>query len=85
MTLVVHRGGWEATKADLSSVPVPEPTESYYPVPYGRFVEEVELHVPRFGLSVQSSAFALARDGNQMFGVLTCAAVWMWLAGTTRP
>ena len=72
MTLVVHRGGWEATKADLASVPVPEPTESYHPVPYGRFVEEVELHIPRFGLKIESEAFALAREGNQMFGVLTC-------------
>jgi hypothetical protein len=72
-TLVVHRGGWEATKADLASVPVPEPTESYYPVPYDRFIEEVELHVPRFGLMVRSSQFALAREGSQMFGVLTCA------------
>jgi hypothetical protein len=71
-TLVVHRGGWEATKADLAAVPVPEPTESYHPVPYGRFVEEVELHVPRFGLKIQSEAFALAQEGNQMFGVLTC-------------
>ena len=70
--LVIHRGGWEATKADLAAVPVPEPTESYHPVPYGRFIEEVELHVPRFGLTVQSSAFALAREGGQMFGVLTC-------------
>jgi hypothetical protein len=72
MTFVVHRGGWEATKADLASVPVPDPTPSYHPVPYGRFVEEVELHVPRFGLKVESSAFALAREGKQMFGVLTC-------------
>jgi len=72
MTLIVHRGGWEATKADLAAVPVPDPTESYHPVPYGRFIEEVELHVPRFGLTVQSSAFALAREGGQMFGVLTC-------------
>jgi hypothetical protein len=71
-TLIVHRGGWEATKADLAAVPVPEPTESYHPVPYGRFVEEVELHVPRFGLKIQSEAFALAKGGNQMFGVLTC-------------
>jgi hypothetical protein len=71
-TLVIHRGGWKATKADLASVPVPEPTESYHPVPYGRFIEEVELHVPRFGLTVRSSQFALARDGAQMFGVLTC-------------
>ena len=71
-TLVVHHGGWEATKADLAAVPVPDPTESYHPVPYGRFVEEIELHMPRFGLTVQSSAFALAREGGQMFGVLTC-------------
>jgi uncharacterized protein DUF932 len=72
-TLVVHRGGWEATKADVASVPVPEPTESYHPVPYGRFIEEVELHIPRFGLTVRSSHFALAREGGQMFGVLTCS------------
>lgn len=72
MSLMIHRGGWEATKADLAAVPVPDPTESYHPVPYGRFLEEVELHVPRFGLKVQSSAFALAREGSQMFGVLTC-------------
>jgi hypothetical protein len=70
--LLVHSGGWEATKADLASVPVPEATSSYVPVPYGRFVEEVELHVPRFGLRITSEAFALGRDGNQMFGVLTC-------------
>jgi hypothetical protein len=68
--LVLHRGGWEATKADLASVPVPDPTESYHPVPYGRFVEEVELHVPRFGLTIQSAQYALTR--GQMFGVLTC-------------
>jgi len=71
--LVLHRGGWEATKADLAAVPVPEATDSYVPVPYGRFVEEVELHVPRFGLRIVSEEFALARQGMQMFGVLTCA------------
>lgn len=72
-TLMVHRGGWEATKADLACVPVPESTESYHAVPYHRFIEEVELHIPRFGLEVRSSQFALAREGGQMFGVLTCS------------
>jgi len=70
--IVLHRGGWEATKADLAAVPVPDPTDSYHPVPFTRFVEEAELHVPRFGLTIQSQQFALAREGNQMFGVLTC-------------
>jgi hypothetical protein len=73
MTLVVHRGGWEASLVALACVPVPEPTVSYHPVPYDRFVEEVKLHVPRFGLRVRSEQFALAREGSQMFGVLTCA------------
>ena len=31
----------------VAAVPVPEPTENYHPVPYSRFVEEVELQVPR--------------------------------------
>jgi hypothetical protein len=70
--LVLHRGGWEATKADLASVPVPEATSSYVPVPYPRFVEEIELHAPRFGLTITDEQFALARSGSQMFGVLTC-------------
>jgi len=70
--LVLHRGGWEATKADLAAVPVPSETDSYVPVPHGRFVEEVELHVPRFGLTITDARYALARDGLQMFGVLTC-------------
>lgn len=71
-TMILHKGGWEATKTDLAAAPVPEATDSYVPVPYGRFVEELELHVPRFGLTITEERFALARDGLQMFGVLTC-------------
>src|SRR5438093_3947750 len=70
--LVVHRGGWDSTAADLASVLVPDHTESYVAVPYGRLLEEVKLQVPRFGLKVVGERFALARDGNQMFGVLSC-------------
>ena len=79
-TLIVHRGGWEATKADLAAVPVPEATESYVPVPYMRLIEELKLHIPRFGLTVEDERYALAREGKQCFGVLTCrngrAADW---------
>lgn len=71
-SLMLHRGGWSATRADLASVEVPETTDSYVPVPYGRLVEEVHLHLPRIGLAVADERYALARDGNQMFGVLTC-------------
>ena len=68
MTLIAHAGGWEASMADLQSVAIPESTDSYVPVPYGRLVEEVQLHIPRFGLKVTREDYALARGGNQMFG-----------------
>jgi len=70
--LMLHRDGWDATPADLASVPLPEPTNSYVPVPYGRLVEEVKLHIPRFGLNLRDERYALAREGGQMFGVLSC-------------
>jgi hypothetical protein len=70
--LTLHRGGWTARVADLLLVPVPEGSGSYAPVPYDRLVEEVKLHLPRFSLNVVREDFALARDGQQMFGVLTC-------------
>ena len=70
--LMLHRGGWSATLADLAAVPVPESTPSYVPVPYPRLIEEIKLHVPRFGLRIVREEYALAREGRQMFGVLSC-------------
>jgi hypothetical protein len=70
--LMVHAGGWTATKEDLACVPVPPESDSYFPVSYARFIEEMELHIPRFGLRIEREEFALARAGQQMFGVLTC-------------
>lgn len=72
MTLVVHRGGWDASPADLAAVAVPDDTDTWRAVPYPRLVEEVKLHIPRFGLTIEDERYALARDGNQMFGTLTC-------------
>lgn len=70
--LVLHRGGWEATKAELAAIPLPPETASYVPVPHRRLVEELEIHIPRFGFAIGRQQFALARDGQQMFGVLSC-------------
>lgn len=72
MTLVVHRGGWEASIADLAAVPVPDATDSYVPVPYPQLIEELKLRLPRFGLAVAREEYALAGEGRQMFGVLSC-------------
>lgn len=68
--LIVHAGGWEAKRADLASVPVPAETDTYMPIPHNRLLEELEVHIPRFGFKLTNERFALAREGNQMFGVL---------------
>ena len=69
---MLHAGGWSAEIQDLAAVPLPPPTESYVPVPYGRLIEEVKLQLPRFGLGVSREEYGLAREGRQMFGVLSC-------------
>ncbi len=70
--LVLHRGGWSASLTDLACVPVPDATDSYVPVPYPRLIEEIKLHLPRFGLTLTREEYGLAREGSQMFGVLSC-------------
>jgi hypothetical protein len=72
MSLMLHAGGWSAAIQDLVAITPPPPTESYVPVPYGRLLEEVKLQLPRFGLTVSSEQYGLAREGRQMFGVLSC-------------
>lgn len=71
--LVMHCNGFDATEADIRAVPVPGETATWFPVEYGRFIEEVKLHIPRFGLTVAAESYGLAREGMQMFGVLTLA------------
>lgn len=70
--LVLHRGGWSASLTDLACVPVPVSTDSYVPVPYPRLIEEIKLHLPRFGLTLSKEEYGLAREGGQMFGVFSC-------------
>ena len=73
MTLTVHAGGKYATRDELSLVPVPEATESYTPVPHDQLADTL-VTIGRDILkeySLESEQYALAREGNQMFGVIT--------------
>lgn len=72
MSLIVHSGGNVVTKDDLAQVPVPEATESYVPVPHN-YLAETLLTIGRdilTGFRLEDEQYALARGGNQMFGVL---------------
>lgn len=73
MSLTVHAGGRFATRDDLALIEVPEATESYTPVPHNHLAETL-LTIGQDILkehTLGSEQYALAREGNQMFGVLT--------------
>jgi len=72
MSLLVHTGGNVVTKEELALVPVPEATESYVPVPHDQLADTL-LTVGQDilkGFSLKRELYAMARNGNQMFGVL---------------
>ncbi len=73
MTLMVHAGGNYATRDELSLVPVPEATDSYTPVPHNHLAETL-MTIGRDilkGYALNAEQYALAKEGRQMFGVLT--------------
>lgn len=73
MSLTVHAGGKFATRDDLALIEVPGATDSYTPVPHNHLAETL-LTIGQDILkehTLESEQYALAREGNQMFGVLT--------------
>ena len=72
MTLIVHRGGHMVTRDDLSLIPLPEATQSYMPVPHNHLAETLSTIGQDIlnGFTLSKEQYALAREGNQMFGVL---------------
>ena len=73
MTLVVHAGGRVVTKDDLALVEIPQATESYQPVPHDRLADTLAVIGGDIlkGFQLEREQYALARNGQQMFGVLT--------------
>lgn len=73
MSLVVHAGGRIVTRDDLALVEIPPATESYSPVPHERLAESLSTIGRDIlkGFVLEKELYALAREGKQMFGVLT--------------
>ncbi len=72
MSLLVHRGGHIVTRDDLALVPVPEATDSYIPVPHNHLTDTLSTIGRDIlkGFTLSKEQYALAREGQQMFGVL---------------
>lgn len=68
--LCLHCGAAEVSRQALALVPTPAPTETWRPIPHAAFVQRVELELPRYGLDIESSAYALTHDAGRFFGLV---------------
>jgi len=71
--LIVHAGGEVVDRSAIDTVPTPDSTHTWTPVPHGRLVKLVEDSITAGGLDITDSSFALARSGARMFGTITLA------------
>lgn len=73
LNLVLHAGGNAVDRAVLDTVPVPEHTDTWYPIPHAMLLEQVYGSLAGAGLTVVNEAHALAREGARYFGLLQVA------------
>lgn len=71
--LILHAGGWEASRAQIAAIPTPEKTDTYAPVAHLALVESLDKAATLYGLEKTGERFGLARDGAQLFAMMDYA------------
>lgn len=72
MSMILHCGSSQATRAQVEAIPVPVHTDSWRPVPYADTIGYMhELAERVLGLPVRSERYGLNKEGNQMFGLIS--------------
>lgn len=70
--LMLHAGAFPAPRAEVMTIPAPQPQGRWHPVRHSAFIEQVEAMLADYGIEPRSEgAFALGgENGARMFGVL---------------
>ena len=71
--LMLHCGASKIERGALATVPPPQPTESWYPIPHTALIERVEQTLAATNMRVVSQAHGLSGDGMRYFGLLEVA------------
>lgn len=71
--LMIHCGGREVAREELSRTGTPAPTATWQPIPHEVLLREVEDSLARNRLRVTAEQHALAREGDRYFGLLQVA------------
>lgn len=68
--LLLHCGASIATRAEVSDIPTPRPTSTWYPLAHAALVAEVEAQLTGAGFRVTGEVHALSHAGGRYFGLL---------------
>src|SRR5713226_2841681 len=72
-TLISHVDTDIVTPAQLLTVPTPEPTGTFKPIPHFQLVDMLDRVLNQSSIHIRNEQFALRRDGAVLFGVLELA------------
>ena len=70
--LVDHRFG--RTLEEIDSIPLPQQTQTYFPVGHKEFSDKIESVFAKIGRSVEDRGYVLKNGGNAMLGMLKMRA-----------
>jgi hypothetical protein len=68
--LVLHRGAREVTQDELSTVPVPPATSTWFPISHGHVLATTLDTLTQAGFEVTRSSLALSRDDARFFATM---------------
>jgi hypothetical protein len=68
-TLFLHHGTNVATIDEISQVPTPPPTETWFPLAHRRFIDETAEQLNACGFVITESVHALSHSGDRYFGI----------------
>ena len=72
--LMLMAGGNQVDVLDVRSAHTPPPTDSHFPIPHARVLDEVITTLGDLGWTVQQEVHALMGDGMRYFGLLQLAS-----------
>lgn len=71
--MTLHCGGFTATEGEIAGIDPPAATKTYCPIPHVELINRVKDLLPRFSLGIEKEKYALANEGQRMFGVISCS------------
>ena len=71
MSIILHCGSKQVTRAEVEAVPVPEHTDTWKPVSYKAAIDFLFAQVAALGLEVRAEMYGLNKNGDQLFAMLS--------------